>query len=851
MKKIFTGLLALGIASQLMAKPWVQPELKDALANNSKSQLTVIAKFRSVGAPVSLQGLEASEIIRSKQRQADLAMDSLLDTIEVQQKRSSDIKRISKFWIDNSMAITATPTFLKTLQERDDLASLELDETIKLFDPMETTEENVDSDQFTYGLKKVRAAEVWNELGIDGTGVTVGVLDTGIDSEHADLAGRVIKNKDFISSYADDEANDGQGHGTHCAGSIGGGATSGKAIGVAPKVNFIGGKIFSDSGSTTREAIMNGMQWMTDPDGNPDTDDFPRVISNSWGGRLGTHWVEIMSTWHAMGIAPVFAAGNSGPRPGTVGAPGAYKEAITIGATDSRDKIARFSSRGPVTFQGETYIKPDVSAPGVNVYSAKNGGGYQKMSGTSMATPHVAGVVALMLQADPDLPVERIREILHETAVDFGEPGMDKVFGMGRVDAYEAVKLVLTGGKAFVTVNSGDQDATIKIQPGNKVVRARDGVARISLAAGTYTLEVSAFGYFSKTASVDIVAKEVKELDLSLEQAPTFTATFNVVNAENAPLAANLSFVGVPVNGGDTADGSLSVDLPGGAYTVILKPLGYQTKTVDINITENQSINFVMDALPPYVLVDDDKGKNYESYYKTALDNAGIDYDVKDQTLSADDLMGYANVIWFTGSASSYTISNAEQAALKSYVNSGGRLILTGQDIGYNIKNTSFYKEVVGVKYVKDTSKIKTVTGQSLEFRLDGLDSANNQKYPDVIELNGADTLFTYKGKGPAGTLNTYGDGKVAYLAFGFEGIKGGATRDAVLATLIDSVKPTNSDLLNRILWAFEKDRELHALLVRNFELTEENREEVEAYLMDAESKTAFRPILSSLKQLQ
>ena len=851
MKKILTGVLALGVASQLMAKPWVQPELEDIFNSNKGSEITVIAKFRNVGARMSLQGLKPSEIIRGKQRQADLSMTNLLGALEAHQKRSGDIKRISKFWIDNSMAITAKTSYLKTLVNRDDLASIELDETIKLFDPMETTDEKVDSDQFTYGLKKVRAAEVWNELGIDGTGVTVGVLDTGIDSEHADLAGRVIRNKDFVSSYSDDEANDGHGHGTHCAGSIGGGATSGKAIGVAPKVNFIGGKIFSDSGSTTREAIMNGMQWMTDPDGNPDTDDFPRVVSNSWGGPLGTHWVEIMSTWHAMGIAPVFAAGNSGPRPKTVGAPGAYKEAITIGATDSQDRIARFSSRGPVTFQGETYIKPDVSAPGVDVYSAKNGGGYQKMSGTSMATPHVAGIVALMLQADPDLPVERIREILHETSVDFGEPGMDNVFGMGRVDAYEAVKLVLTGGKAVVTVDSGDQDATIKINPGNKVIKARDGVARISLAAGSYTFEVSAFGYFSKTANVDIVAKEVKELDLSLQQAPSFTATFNVSNAEGAPLAANISFVDVPVSGGDTSDGSLSVELPGGAYTVIVKSRGYQAKTADINVTDNQSFDLVLDGLPPYVLVDDDKGKSYESFYKASLDAAGVEYDVKDKTLSADDLMGYANVIWFTGSASSDTLSNAEQAALKAYLNSGGRLILSGQDIGYNIKNTSFYKEVLGVNYVSDTSKMKTVAGQSLEFRLDGGDSANNQKYPDVIELNGAQTLFSYKGKGPAATLNTYGQGKVAYLAFGFEGINGASNRDAVLAVLLESVKASNSELLDRIQWAFNNDREVHAVLIQNFELTEGNKAETEAYLNEASSKTAFRQILNDLKQLQ
>ncbi|MEE2924996.1 MAG: S8 family serine peptidase [bacterium] len=851
MKKLFTGVLALGIAGQLMAKPWVQPELEETLKNNSNSHFTVIAKFRTVGAPISLQGLTPSEIIQSKQRQAALAMDDLLDTIEVQQKRSSDIKRISKFWIDNSMAITATPAFLRTLKDREDLARLELNETIKLFDPMETTNENSDSETLTYGVKKVRAAKVWDELGIDGTGVTVGVLDTGIDSDHADLAGRVIKSKDFVSDYEDDTANDGHGHGTHCAGSIGGAATSGIAIGVAPKVNFLGGKIFSDSGSTTREAIMNGMQWMTDPDGDPETDDFPRVVSNSWGGPLGTHWVEIMNTWHAMGIAPVFAAGNSGPRPGTVGAPGAYKESITIGATDSQDKIARFSSRGPVTFQGETYIKPDVSAPGVNVYSAKNGGGYQKMSGTSMATPHVAGIVALMLQADPDLPVERIRDILHETSVDLGDPGMDNIYGMGRVDAYEAVKLVLTGGKAIVSVDSGDQDATIKINPGNKIVKASDGIAKLSLAEGSYTLEISAFGYFSKTVSVDIVAKEVKELSLSLEQAPTFTATFNVANSGGAPLAANLSFVDVPVEGGDTSEGSLTVDLPGGAYTVVAKSRGYQPKTIDINVTDNQSFDLVMDSLPPYVLVDDDKGKNYETYYTAALDEAGIEYDFKNKTLSSDDLMGYANVIWFTGSASNDTLSSKEQAALKAYVNSGGRLILTGQDIGYNIKNTSFYKEVVGVKYLKDTSKIKTVTGQNLEFRLDGLDSANNQKYPDVVELNGAETLFTYKGQGPAGTLNTYGEGKVAYLAFGFEGIKGASSRDAVLAVLLESVKASNSELLDRIHWAFKKDRELHAVLVRNFEVSDENRDEVESYLSNAESKSAFRSIISSLKQLQ
>ena len=113
------------------------------------------------------------------------------------------------------------------------------------------------------------------------------------------------------------------------------------------------------------------------------------------------------------------------------------------------------------------------------------------------------------------------------------------------------------------------------------------------------------------------------------------------------------------------------------------------------------------------------------------------------------------------------------------------------------------------------------------------------------------ETLFTYKGQGPAGTLNTYGDGKVAYLAFGFEGIRGASSRDAVLAVLLESVKASDSELLDRIHWAFKKNRELHAVLVRNFEVSDENRDEVESYLSNAESKSAFRSIISSLKQLQ
>ena len=181
------------------------------------------------------------------------------------------------------------------------------------------------------------------------------------------------------------------------------------------------------------------MNWVTDPDGDAETNDAPQLVSNSWGGKQGSMESEksmwnLVKTWRSLNIVPVFAAGNSGPWPKTVGTPGGYPHSYAVGATNGSDKAAYFSSRGPIKWEDVTYTKPDISAPGVGVLSAKPGGGYQKMSGTSMACPHVAGLVALMLQANPSLSVKQVEELLNSSAVDLGKDGLDNTYGHGRAD---------------------------------------------------------------------------------------------------------------------------------------------------------------------------------------------------------------------------------------------------------------------------------------------------------------------------------------------------------------------------------------------------------------------------------
>ena len=231
---------------------------------------------------------------------------------------------------------------------------------------------------------------------------------------------------------------------------------------------------------------------------------------------------------------------------------------------------------------------------------------------------------------------------------------------------------------------------------------------------------------------------------------------------------------------------------------------------------------------------------------------AGLDFDIKEE-IGADEIAGYQNVVWFTGLNSSATkIATAdEQAMLTDYVANGGRLIISGQDVGYALKATSFYTGVIGANFVKDKSDVKTVSKEGLSFELDGGDSANNQKWPDVISVNegatGATVLYTYEGQGPAIMSNVHGNGKVVYMAFGFEGINGEDNRNAVMGSLLDAARATTSEVLDRMEWAFHSNPHAYKAMVRNLKVTDENRDEIKTYLDGKSDKAPFRTVLQTL----
>ncbi|MDX3234489.1 S8 family serine peptidase [Streptomyces sp. ME03-5709C] len=286
-------------------------------------------------------------------------------------------------------------------------------------------------------VAQIGAPDVWAG-GDTGQGVDVAVLDTGYDPGHPDLDGVVADSRSFVPG---EDVEDHHGHGTHVASTIAGNgaASGGKEKGVAPGVRLHVGKVLSNAGSGSDSWIIAGMEWAA-------REAKARVVSMSLGSDQPTDGTDPMSQAvnelsAETGALFTIAAGNSGPSEGTVGAPGAADAALTVGAVDSSDAIADFSSRGP-RFRDDA-MKPEITAPGVDILAARSQwatfgtGSYATISGTSMATPHVAGVAALVAAKHPDWNGARIKDALVSTSVATPDIPTDSG-GNGRVDAVAA-----------------------------------------------------------------------------------------------------------------------------------------------------------------------------------------------------------------------------------------------------------------------------------------------------------------------------------------------------------------------------------------------------------------------------
>ncbi|MBC2699092.1 MAG: S8 family serine peptidase [ANME-2 cluster archaeon] len=435
------------IADALDNKPKIHSELSRQIvmsqSNNSEDMIRVIVimKEQYQAPEVKVQGhvdqkQHRMDTVNSLKQKSARSQHNLISVM--QGKGADKMKNARPLWILNAITFEATPDVIEELANRDDVAQVIPDYEVHLLEESVVVDDVDDVAvlaNLVWGVEKINAPRVWdliyNGTNINGTGVNVSIIDTGINYNHPDLESNYIGGYDFVND--DDEPMDDNWHGTHVAGTVAGTGVGGKKTGVAPGSNIFGVKVLNESGSGSYSDLIDGVQWSIDNGAD--------IVSLSLGGPNDSSMTTMINNIIDAGVLPVIAAGNDGPGVSTIKCPGDEFNATTVGSTDSSDTIAPYSSRGPVTWIGDKYIKPDVTAPGVKIKSTSYHGGYYIKSGTSMATPHVSGAAALILQAFPDMTPLEVRQLLEDTAVDLGDAGKDNTYGSGRIDVLKAISI--------------------------------------------------------------------------------------------------------------------------------------------------------------------------------------------------------------------------------------------------------------------------------------------------------------------------------------------------------------------------------------------------------------------------
>lgn len=386
------------------------------------------------------QRVRRSSVIAALKATADSAQRPLRRDL-ARLSAKGKVERVRPFWISDTIALRATRTVVDAIRSRPEVVSVTTDET---FSPPTAT---ASSQPVSANLSHVGADNLWAQ-GVTGAGVVVAILDTGVDVAHPDLAGRWRGGSNsWFDPYAQHPNTpiDFNGHGTSATGVVLGGGASGSAIGMAPDARWIAARVFNDQGTGTSSAIHAALQWVTDPDNDPATDDAADVVNNSWGfGAPGCNleFQPDLIALRALDIVPVFAAGNGGPYAQSSYSPANYPEGFAVGAVNGVDAVMSSSSRGPSGCGGRARSYPDVVAPGSAIPTSDLYGLWATVSGTSMAAPHVAGALALLLSGHPGLSASAQEAALLGGAVDLGPSGPDDNYGRGRLDTRASWELV-------------------------------------------------------------------------------------------------------------------------------------------------------------------------------------------------------------------------------------------------------------------------------------------------------------------------------------------------------------------------------------------------------------------------
>lgn len=496
--------------------------------------------------------LSSQATVASLKAQADRTQKPVIDAIH---NRFDQAEVQSSFWLSNTLVVETASTNLEEIARIPHVESIHKNREVSLLDPVDRQSADLQSDSnFTYGLRQINAPDAYEKFENRGEGVKVAVIDTGVDPDHPDID---IKSENFAefngdgTQVSDPEVRDTSYHGTHVSGTVVGGNSSGTQIGVAPNATLMHAVgIPEGTGSTAQ--IIASMEWAVENGAD--------ILSMSLGGSIGPDFIDAIENADDAGVIVVAASGNAGPQ--TSGSPASEWTSFSVGATNETGQVADFSS-GQEIFTPEMYdegapehyparyIVPDHVAPGAAVVSAypldqSPGDPYRKLSGTSMATPHVSGALAVALSnSEQELSPDELYNLLTATARNpqYAPDEQDIRYGHGIVDLHALTDAVVN--KEITTI-SGEVvgNSSGESLPGSTVTIRKTG-ERVEVGLdGTYELPTIAEGQVTVVAnthpakqnkSVTIAVPDEYRVDFEVEQNKVVIFTEFAYNSDTRP----------------------------------------------------------------------------------------------------------------------------------------------------------------------------------------------------------------------------------------------------------------------------------------------------------------------------
>jgi Subtilase family len=416
LRRVVAG-IALALAAGLTA----------ASPASAHGQRSVIVRLRP--SPLALAPLARSQVAAALRMRAGRDRVALMRVLRAAVRRG-EASDVQPLWIDDAVALHATPRLIAQLRRRSDVRAIGPDRSLRL---LPAALAPAAAAVPAASVAATGAPQLWAQ-GQTGRGSLVAVLDTGLSPGFPQLSTAKGAWFDPYDQHTTPYEEDARGHGTEVADVV---------VSMAPDVRVLAARVFSDGGRSTTSAVHRAFEWALDPDGNPRTDDAPDVINGSWDdggpGRCETEFDGDLAALRAAGIVPVFAAGNAGPGAGTGASPASAPGAVSVGSVSSTDVVSAFSGRGPSPCTDTIF--PTIAAYGEEI-ALDGPGGSTVVSGTSFAAPQVTGAVALLAAMFPGATPDAIVQALVHGARDVGTPGADQDTGAGVVNVVQSAALL-------------------------------------------------------------------------------------------------------------------------------------------------------------------------------------------------------------------------------------------------------------------------------------------------------------------------------------------------------------------------------------------------------------------------